>query len=254
MKAQNKEHVAPHPVLSEYYKNESERRARVDEMFDSSAKHYDWINNVMSFGSGELYRRQALERSGLKPGMNILDVGSGTGVVAYLAQNIIQGQGLVVALDPSMGMLREAKTLGVQDITQGLGEMLPFPDDTFDRVIMGYALRHVADLHTLFAEYRRVLKPGGEILLLEITRPESALLRVLLKFYMKGVVPTLTRLFRRSSEAQELMRYYWDTIEQCVSPSTILAAMTEVGLHQPQRHVAMGVFSEYSCSEAKTNG
>ncbi len=253
MKTQNKEQVAPHPVLPEYYGDESERRGRVDGMFDSSAAHYDWINSIMSFGSGELYRRQALERSGLESGMWVLDVGSGTGVVAHLAQGIVQDKGLVVALDPSAGMLGEAKTRGVSNIAQGLGERLPFPDDTFDRVTMGFALRHVADLHALFSEYRRVLKPGGKILLLEITRPENAFFRGGLKFYMKGVVPTLTRLFRRSSEAQELMRYYWDTIEQCVSPSIILATMEEVGLQLPRRHVVMGMFSEYSGSEIKTN-
>lgn len=254
MKTQDEVRVTPHPVLSEYYKDETERRGRVDGMFDSSAKHYDWITSVMSFGSGKWYRRQALERSGLRPGMKILDVGSGTGVVACLAKNIIQGQGLVVALDPSKGMLGEAKTLGVRNVVQGLGEKLPFADDTFDRVTMGYALRHVADLNALFAEYRRVLKPGGEILLMEITLPESALPRALLKFYMKGVVPSLTRLFRRSSEAQELMRYYWDTIEQCVPPATILETMTEVCLHQCRRHVVMGIMSEYSGSKAKTDG
>lgn len=253
MKTPNKGDLAPHPVLSAYYKDAGERRGRVDGMFDSSARHYDWINRIMSFGSGEVYRNQALERSGLKPGMKVLDVGSGTGVVAHLAQGMVQDQGLVVALDPSIGMLGEAKTRGVHYITQGLGEKLPFPDATFDRVTMGFALRHVADLRILFAEYRRVLKPGGQILLLEITRPENMLLRVLLRFYMKGVVPTLTRLFRHSSEAQELMRYYWDTIEQCVPPSTILATMAEVGLQQPRRHVVLGMFSEYSGSKVKAN-
>ncbi|HEX22352.1 MAG TPA: methyltransferase domain-containing protein, partial [Chromatiales bacterium] len=143
--------------------------------------------------------------------------------------------------------------LGVRNLIQGLGEALPFADDTFDRVTMGYALRHVADLHALFAEYRRVLKPGGEVLLLEITRPERALPRALLKFYMKGVVPAVTRLFRHSSEAQELMRYYWDTIEQCVPPSTILAAMAEAGLHQAQRRIVLGIFSEYCGAEAGTD-
>ena len=250
MKTQSKESVAPHPVLSEYYQDETERRGRVNKMFDSSAKHYDWITNAMSFGSGEWYRRQALVRAGLKPGMKILDVGSGTGLVAYLAQKIVQEQGLVVAIDPSKGMLGEAKTLGVHNPLQGLGEKLPFADNTFDHVTMGYALRHVADLHTLFAEYQRVLKPGGKILLMEITRPERALPRALLRFYMKGVIPTMTRLFRHSSEAQELMRYYWDTIEQCVSPSIILATMAEVGLNQPQRHVMLGIFSEYSSIKA----
>ncbi len=253
MKTQDKGRLAPHPILSDYYRNELERRRRIDEMFDSSAKHYDWITTFMSFGSGRWYRRQALERAGLKPGKSVLDVGAGTGVVAWLAQNIVRDQGMVVALDPSRGMLNEAKSLGVHNVIQGLGEKLPFPDNTFDYVTMGYALRHVADLLTLFTEYQRVLKPGGRILLLEITRPEGALPRKLLKFYMKGVIPTLTRLFRHSSEAQELMRYYWDTIEHCVPPSTILAAMAEAGMHQPRRHVVLGIFSEYSGNKSEVH-
>jgi len=246
MNTENKECLVPHPVLTEYYKDENARRRWVVEMFDSSARHYDWITRAMSFGSGKWYRRQALERSGLKPGMNVLDVGSGTGLLAYLAENIIDRQGTVVALDPSSGMLGEAKALGVRNVVQGVGGVLPFADETFDRVVMGYALRHVADLNSLFAEYRRVLKPNGKVLLLEITRPESPMHRAFLKFYMKGVVPTVTRLFCRSKQAQELMRYYWDTIDQCVPPETILAAMAGAGLDQPQRHMVLGIFSEYT--------
>jgi demethylmenaquinone methyltransferase/2-methoxy-6-polyprenyl-1,4-benzoquinol methylase len=161
--------IAPHPVLSGYYDGEEKRRACVDDMFDSSAQHYDWITDVMSFGSGKWYRRTALLRAGLEPGMKLLDAGAGTGVVSWLAQDIVKSDGLVVALDPSKGMLSEGKKMGVQNAAQGLGEKLPFDDNTFDMVTMGYALRHVADLGALFEEYLRVLKPGGKILVLEIT-------------------------------------------------------------------------------------
>ena len=241
-----KNSVSPHPVLSEYYDNSSARRARVDQMFDSSAAHYDWITDMMSFGSGAWYRDQALKRAGLKEGMKTLDVGAGTGVVSLLSQKIVGDNGLVIALDPSKGMLSEAKESGVEQITMGLGEALPFPDNTFDMLTMGYALRHVADLNSAFTEYLRVLKPGGKILLLEITRPESGLARSLLKFYMKGIIPTLTRIFRRSADAQVLMRYYWDTIEQCVPPKTIVEALEASGANESQRHVVMGIFSEYT--------
>ena len=159
----SKNRVAPHPVLSEYYESEETRRGRVDDMFDTSAEHYDWITDVMSFGSGRWHRRSVLMRAGLAPGMKVLDVGAGTGVVSWIAQDIVKEEGLVVALDPSKGMLSEAKKLGVQRATQGLGESLPFPDDTFDMVTMGYALRHMADLDKLFKEYLRVLKPCGKI-------------------------------------------------------------------------------------------
>ena len=241
--------VAPHPVLAEYYQSETHRRERVDAMFDASAGHYDWINSVMSFGTGEQYRRQTLQRIGIEPGMMVLDAGSGTGVVAALEQDMVGESGLVVALDPSKGMLAEARRRGVQRATQGLGELLPFADEQFDRVTMSYALRHVVDLRALFAEFRRVLKPGGKLLVLEITRPESRIGHALLFAYMKVLVPTLTRLFRRSAEAQELMRYYWDTIEHCVPPATIIETMRAAGLGSVQRKVVFGTFSEYSASK-----
>ena len=237
--------IAPHPVLSDYYRSEADRRERVDEMFDSSAEHYDWINSVMSFGSGQWYRQQALSRVGFAPGMRVLDAGAGTGVVSWLQQQMVGDDGVVVALDPSSGMLSEAKKRGVQRVTQGLGEKLPFADDVFDRVTMSYALRHVADLQALFDEFLRVLKPGGKLLILEITKPQSRFGCWLLNAYMKGLVPTITRVFRRSIEAQTLMRYYWDTIEKCVPPATILQTIRSAGFEQPGRDVVFGTFSEY---------
>ncbi|TVZ40219.1 demethylmenaquinone methyltransferase/2-methoxy-6-polyprenyl-1,4-benzoquinol methylase [Alteromonadaceae bacterium 2753L.S.0a.02] len=238
--------VAPHPVLSDYYQSGEERRKKVDAMFDSSARHYDWITKVMSFGSGGWYRRQALLRVGVGVGHEVLDVGAGTGEVSLIEQQLVGDQGLVVALDPSKGMLSVAVENGVKRATLGLGEALPFPDNTFDFVTMSYALRHVADLQSAFEEYRRVLKPDGKILLLEITRPEGVLSTFFLKIYMKGLIPTITRLFRGSKEAEELMRYYWDTIDQCVPPTKILEAMASAGVATPQRHKVMGIFSEYT--------
>ncbi len=159
---------------------------------------------------------------------------------------MVGDEGLVVALDPSKGMLCEAQKRGVSCVAQALGEKLPFEDNVFDRVTMSYALRHVADLRSLFEEYLRVLKPGGKLLILEITKPQSPLGTFLLHCYLKGVVPTITRIFRRSIEAQTLMRYYWDTIEQCVPPATIMATIDGVGFEQSKRDVELGMFSEYS--------
>ena len=90
--------VAPHPVLAEYYGSEQDRRERVDAMFNASAVHYDWINSMMSFGTGEWYRRDALTRLGFEPGMQALDAGSGTGVVASIVQELV-GQVTVGSMD-----------------------------------------------------------------------------------------------------------------------------------------------------------
>lgn len=238
--------VPPHPVLSEYYRDEAERQRRVNQLFDASARHYDWINRVMSLGSGRHYRREALLRAGLAPGMRLLDVGSGTGVIALLGQEIVGSTGEVVALDPSPGMLEIARRAGVRNTVPGRAESLPFADAGFDLLTMGYALRHVADLRVTFTEYLRVLQPGARLLILEITRPRPGLGYHFLKFYLGTLVPLATRLLRGSREAQTLMRYYWDTIEHCVPPATILAALEAAGFEQVRRDVVLGIFSEYS--------
>jgi demethylmenaquinone methyltransferase/2-methoxy-6-polyprenyl-1,4-benzoquinol methylase len=238
--------IAPHPLLKSYYADEPGRKRRVNEMFDTSAPHYDWITGAMSFGTGRWYRGDALRRHGIKPGTRLLDVGSGTGVIAALAQSLVGPAGKVVAVDPSEGMLAEARKAGVTDTRVGRGEALPVGDAEFDMLTMGYALRHVEDLTTTFREYKRALVPGGRVLLLEITRPEGRVQYALVKFYLKHVVPAITRVVRRSAEAQKLMRYYWDTIEACVPPADILAALRAAGFTNVERHVLNGMFSEYS--------
>jgi demethylmenaquinone methyltransferase/2-methoxy-6-polyprenyl-1,4-benzoquinol methylase len=238
--------VAPHPILGAWYRDEAERRLRVNQLFDAAAGHYDWINRVMSLGSGRRYRRDALLRAGLGPGMRHLDVGTGTGVIALLGQEIVGSAGEVIALDPSPGMLEVARRAGVRTLVPGRAESLPFEDTRFDLLTMGYALRHVADLQATFAEFRRVLRPDAKVLILEITRPPPGPGYVLLKFYLGTLVPFITRALPRSRASQALMRYYWDTIENCVSPDTILGTLEAAGFEQVRRHVVLGVFSEYS--------
>lgn len=238
--------LPPHPLLGDYYTDEAGRLAQVRRWFDASAGNYDWVNAFMSFGSGVYYRTDALRRLGLGPGERLLDCGSGTGVIAAIAQGIVGATGLVVALDPSSGMLAQARSRGVLNLVPGRAEHLPFADASFDRLTMGYALRHVADLSATFREYRRVLAPGGSLLLLEITRPRSRFGCAALRLYMRTLVPLVTRWFRHSRDTAALMRYYWDTIEHCVPPETILAALRAAGFEQVQRQAQLGVFSEYT--------
>src|SRR5512143_1569310 len=175
--------LRPHPLLERYYADEPERRRRVRAWFDQSAPHYDWITQAMSFGSGHWYRRRVLAAAGVAPGAQVLDVACGTGVLAEAALHLVGPSGRVVGLDPSAGMLLQARRRGVRGLVLGVAEALPFPDASFDLVTMGYALRHVADLTATFAEYRRVLRPGGRVLVLEITRPQSRLGLACTRFY-----------------------------------------------------------------------
>jgi demethylmenaquinone methyltransferase/2-methoxy-6-polyprenyl-1,4-benzoquinol methylase len=237
--------LAPHPRLSEYYDDEASRRRLLDRLFDHSARDYDRIGRWMSFGSGEWYRAEALRRGGLRPGMKVLDVATGTGPVARAAARVV-GAGNVVALDPSVGMLLQARTaVGVNGV-RGLGERLPWRDGSFDFLSMGYALRHVADLRAAFAEYHRVLRPGGAVILLEIARPTSRLGYLWLRFYLGRVIPWLTRWRTKNRDAETVMRYFWDTIDRCVPAEEILAALADAGFEQPRRTTQLGMLAEYT--------
>jgi len=240
---------APHPILTNYYRDEGGRRRFVREIFDHTAHHYDRVERMLAFGTGSWYRRKALTRAGLAAGMQVLDVAVGTGLVAREAVRITGDASRVIGLDPSSGMLAEARRNVPIALIQAPGERLPLPSDRFDFLSMGFALRHVSDLEVLFREYLRVLKPGGTVCVLEITRPHSRVGLGVLRSFLKGVVPAMTRLTTRHAEMTQLMRYYWDTIEACVPPAAVISALRDAGFARVRRHVELGVFSEYVASK-----
>jgi demethylmenaquinone methyltransferase/2-methoxy-6-polyprenyl-1,4-benzoquinol methylase len=236
---------APHPPLRDYYSHEAERGGWVREIFDRTAGDYDRIERVMALGSGSWYRRNALSRAGLLPGMRVVDIGVGTGLTARQAADLVGAAGRVTGIDPSSGMLESAKVPPGVELLLGSAEAIPMEARTADFLCMGYALRHIADLPAAFLEFMRVLKPGGRICLLEITRPQGRVPRALLKSYMRGVVPFIAGVLGKNADSPKLMRYYWDTIDACVSPGEILQAIRDTGFVEVSRSVALGIFSEY---------
>ena len=241
---------APHVPLTDYYATEQDRSAYLRRIFDNTAADYDRIESMLAWGTGSRYRQQALIRGGLKTGMKILDVGVGTGLVAAQACRLVGDPSLVTGLDPSPGMLAASKLPAAMVLIEGRAESLPFPDNHFDFLSMGYALRHISDLSVAFAEFERVLKPGGRLCLLEITRPQNRLARWLLKNYMRGVIPLLTRFVSRQRDNETLWRYFWDSIEACIPPEHVLTTLSAAGLTRVQRHLEVGIFSEYQAIKA----
>jgi demethylmenaquinone methyltransferase / 2-methoxy-6-polyprenyl-1,4-benzoquinol methylase len=238
--------LPPHPPLTKYYDDEAKRQTYLKSSFQETAPLYDSINGWMSLWTDRRYRRLALLRAGLKPGMDVADVGCGTGIVSALARDIVGPTGHVYSIDPSEGMLAEALRRGrVMAPVLGRGEALPLRDASVDFLCMGFALRHVTDLGITFEEYRRVLRPGGRLLLLEMTPPSRGVLRYLLKGYMRYLVPAVTRIVTGSSTATVLYVYCWDTFETCVPPGTVLAALDAAGFQETSRHLEARIFSEY---------
>lgn len=235
--------VPPHPVLAAHYGTAEARGAFVRTLFDDTACVYDRLNGLLSFGSGGWYRRRALWRVGLRPGMRALDVATGTGLVAREARRIAGAD--VIGLDLSFGMLAVAARRSGAPLVQGRAESLPVADGSIDFVSMGYALRHVPDLLALAREFHRVLRPGGTVLLLEIGRPAGSIGAALAHAYLGRVVPALSALLG-GARARRLMRYYWDTIAACVPPETILESLRGGGFGNVGCTTQLGIFRAYT--------
>jgi demethylmenaquinone methyltransferase/2-methoxy-6-polyprenyl-1,4-benzoquinol methylase len=231
--------------LTEYYPTPADRDGFVQSLFDQAAGSYDRINAAFSLGSGAWYRRRALLQAGLRPGQRMLDVAIGTGLVAREGLRILGRREAVTGLDLSEGMLAEARRGLAIPLIRARAEALPLADASFDFLSMGYALRHVPDLGATFAEYRRVLRPGGRLLLLEIGRPEGRLAYRAARLYLGRVVPALSRLSGGGPRAGLMMQYYWDTIDACVPPATILAALAGAGFAAARCETQLGLFRAY---------
>jgi len=237
--------LSPHRPLPEFYAAPAERQNFINELFDEAAPDYDWVSGMMSFGRDRIYRRDALRRAGLDGGVRLLDVASGTGLMIKAALELGVDPAHVTGVDPSRGMLAENRKRNPVTLLEGRGEALPCGDSAFDFVCMGYALRHVEDLGRLFGEFKRVLRPDGKLLILEITRPTHPVALPLIRFYMQQLVPRLGWLRRRNQSTRKLMQYYWATIAECVPPSVIISALADRGFKNVKRTVSNGVLSEY---------
>jgi demethylmenaquinone methyltransferase/2-methoxy-6-polyprenyl-1,4-benzoquinol methylase len=237
--------MVPHPPLTNHYAGTEEKPAFVNGLFDAGAAHYDSVVDWGFLRSGSPYRRWTLRRHGLKAGDRLLDVACGTGLVAAEAAKILGGSETITCLDPSEGMLAVARTKLNAKFVVGRAERMPFPDHSFDFVTMGYALRHVTSLEETFREFRRVLRPGGTLLILEVTKPSGRVGGFFFRIYFGRLYPFLTQLFTRSRAARDMMVYYWETMDACVPPETVLGALRSAGLARVERLKLLGLFSEY---------
>ncbi len=206
-------------------------------MFDCIARHYDWMNGLLSLGLDRLWRRAAVARLAPHSGGRYLDVGCGTGDLAIEVCRQAPGA-RVVGIDPSAAMraiaARKAQRAGVADrvtFDDGDATALAFEKSAFDGVISAFCLRNIADQAKAFAEMRRTLTPGGRAVILELTRPQGWLVRAGHWLYLRCVVAPAGRLIARGGA----YRYLVDSIEHLPAPADIEAAMTQAGLANTQQ-------------------
>ena len=162
------------------YKNVpvEQKQKYVGEVFHSVASKYDIMNDLMSMGIHRLWKRYTIEMSGARPGHTILDLAGGTGDLTMKFSRIVGDEGKVVLSDINSSMLNVGRDklldhgyAGNIEYVQANAESLPFPDNHFDRIIIGFGLRNVTHKDQALASMFRVLKPGGQLLILEFSKP-----------------------------------------------------------------------------------
>jgi demethylmenaquinone methyltransferase/2-methoxy-6-polyprenyl-1,4-benzoquinol methylase len=200
-------------------------------MFDAVARRYDFMNGILSLGLDRYWRRKAVRFLAPQAGDRILDIGCGTGDIAI---EIIQQQPdvAVTGIDPAGEMLdRALKKItkgGFQDafrVTPGDALALEFDDCFYDGVISAFCIRNVEDRLGAFFEMHRVLKPQKRAVVLELTKPDTLLIKAGHLMYNKGVVPLMGRFFSQ----KDAYRYLVESIEDFPSKQVISAKMRRAG-------------------------
>lgn len=174
---------------------------RIAEMFDRVSPRYDRLNRVLSFGTDRAWRRRAVALARLGPSGRAVDVGAGTGDLTFALAAASAPGARVVAADLSRGMLEVARRRGSLLAVIANAESLPFADGSLDGVITGFTVRNVGDLPRALREFRRVLRPGGRAVILELSHPRGPLFPALYRFYFDRVAPRLAILLGGDPEA-----------------------------------------------------
>ncbi len=183
---------------------------RVHEIFNNISADYDKMNAIISFKQHDIWRDKTMKKMGNLSGMTILDLCCGTGDWSFDLSKAVGHSGKVVGLDFSENMLKVAQdkldkkgNTNIEFI-QGNAMNLPFENERFDVVTIGYGLRNTPDYLTVLREIFRVLKPGGKVVCIETSHPTFPIYKQAFELYFKKVMPFLGKVFAKS-----LKEYQW---------------------------------------------
>jgi len=215
-------------VVNQYYQSGEGREERVRDLFGEIAPRYDLINDLQSFGLHRAWKRKVVALADVRAGIVALDVCCGTGDIAFALR---QSGAEVAGVDFSLPMLREAAARNEVPVgfVRGDAQELPFGDNTFDAVTVGYGLRNLASWQRGLEEMWRVAKVGGRLVVLEFGKPQNALWRKLYFGYLRGAVPAFGRLFCNNAPAYA---YIYESLQHYAGQEGVAEYMRQLGCRE----------------------
>ena len=201
----------PHDTIVPFKNEEEGKKKQVEQMFDQIAFRYDFLNRFLSGGIDVWWRKKAIGQLKKLQPKTILDVATGTGDLALMSEKILHPE-KITGIDISEGMLEigRKKILkgGLQEkieLLLGDSEAILFEDNTFDAVTVAFGVRNFENLEKGLSEIRRVLKPGGQLIVLEFTRPSAPVVKQLYGLYMKYITPAVGKIFAKNNDAYKYL-------------------------------------------------
>ena len=209
------------------------RDRTVQHMFDRIAGRYDLLNRIISFRLDRWWRHQVIQMVLTQVEPRILDIGTGTGDLVFAAAKAVQGNGQFIGLDFSFEMLRLARAKHAKfsrdaraGFVMGSAMIAPFKKNTFDGAMSAFVLRNVSDLTLLFAEAHRVLKPGGQLVSLDMFPPSATWFSALYSVYFHCLMPRIGALLARDRDAY---RYLSESVRQFHPPERVAVMIQDAG-------------------------
>ncbi len=238
-----------HDTIVPFKDSELSKKQQVAVMFDKIAFRYDFLNRFLSAGIDVSWRKKAIKQLKALQPQYILDVATGTGDVALLAEKMLHPV-KITGIDISEGMLdigrKKVQKLGLQnkiELLQGDSETISFADDSFDAITVAFGVRNFQNLEKGLTEMLRVLKPGGKLVVLEFSRPKQFIFKTIYNLYMKTIAPGFGKLIAKNKDAYQ---YLNDSVQRFPEGTDFIEILNKTGYKLTNyKTLTVGICSVY---------
>jgi len=241
-----------HDTIVPFKDSTESKKKQVEKMFDKIAFRYDFLNHFLSAGIDVGWRKKAIKKLRSLNPKSVLDVATGTGDMAILASKLLATE-KIIGIDISEGMLdigkKKIEKLGLQqriELLKGDSETIIFDDNSFDAVTVAFGVRNFQDLELGLNEIKRVLKPGGKLVILECTKPKLPVIKNFYNLYLNLIAPLIGRVVSKNKNAYQ---YLNESVQKFPEGNDFVQILNKLGYKNAScKTLSLGISSIY-CGE-----